>query len=104
MCTQATEAPTSDIQDPISLIESVNQKVEALRSDLDSNVTSIRDGSVFDGRSFTSVLSGINFFESCRTTIESNCTIVPQTTPGASPLPCTTAEVPLNMVRGINML
>ena len=106
MCTQATEAPTSDMQDPMSLIESVSRRVDALRSDLDSNITSIRDGSVFDGRNFSSVLNGINFFETCETVVESNCTIVPATVPGAHPLPCETRqpEVLLNMVSGINML
>ena len=99
MCTQATEAPTSDMQDPMSLIQSVNQKVEALRSDLDTNVSSIRDGSVFSNRSFSSVLSGINFFETCQTSIESNCTIRPETPPALrAPAPCITNPVPLNMV------
>ena len=43
----------------------------------------------------TAVLSGINAFEGCTTTIESNCTIQPST--GGIPLPCTTTsqEVPL---------
>ena len=88
----------SGIPDPITLIESVSRRVEALRNDLDTNVSSIRDGSVFANRSFSSVLSGINFFETCATTIENNCTVRPEPTPGAHPAPCITPEVLLNVV------
>ena len=50
----------------------------------------------------TAVLSGINVFESCHTTIEGNCTIVAPTAPGAYPLPCTTTpETLLNLVRPV---
>ena len=47
----------------------------------------------------TAVLSGINIFESCITSIESNCTIQPATVPGAHPYPCLTPEVLLNQVK-----
>jgi hypothetical protein len=46
----------------------------------------------------TVVLSGINVFEGCATMIEGNCTILPPTMPGAYPNPCTTPEIPLNVV------
>ena len=82
------------MEDPLSLIENLNMKVAALRNDLDTNVTSIRSGRVFAGTNFSSVLSGINFFETCQTTIESNCTIGP----AAMPPPCITSEVLLDMV------
>jgi hypothetical protein len=47
----------------------------------------------------TALLSGINVFEGCATSIESNCTIHPATS-GSSPLPCVTRapEVLLNQV------
>ena len=45
----------------------------------------------------TAVLSGINVFESCTTSIESNCTIQPPTVPGAHPTPYQTPEVLLNL-------
>ena len=69
-------------------------RVAALRNDLDANISSIRNGSVFADRTFSSVLSGINFFETCQTTIESNCTIGPT----AMPPPCITSEVLLDVV------
>lgn len=87
----------------IERVDTLDNRVNTLRNDLDANVSSIRDGSVFADRNFSSVLSGINFFETCQTTIESNCTIMP-TMPGARPAPCTTSEVLLNMVSGINLL
>jgi hypothetical protein len=86
----------------MSLIESVNNlnsQVNALRTYLDTNISSIRNGSIFAGRNFSS--TGINFFETCNTVIEGNCTIQPSST---SPLPCDTPEVPLNIVSGINVL
>ena len=46
----------------------------------------------------TAVLSGINVFESCATSIESNCTIQPATMPDARSVPCLTPEVLLNQV------
>lgn len=79
-------------------LNEVSMRVDALRSDLDANVSSIRDGSIFAGRNFSSVSSGINFFETCRTTIESNCTVHPATTPGSTPTPCITPEVLINKV------
>ena len=89
----------------IERVDTLDSRVDTLRNDLDTNVSSIRDGSVFANRNFSSTVSGINFFETCRTTIESNCTIMPETTPGARPPPCTTTpEVPLYMVSGINLL
>ena len=84
----------------MSLIESVdslNSRVDTLRNDLDTNVSSIRDGSVFSGKNFSS--SGINLFETCEMVIEGNCTIMAPTVPGARPVPCSTIpEVPLHMV------
>ena len=94
------------MQDPLSLIDNLSMRVAALRNDLDTNVSSIRDGSVFADRNFSSVLSGINFFETCETVIESNCTIHPPTMLGDTPFPCTTVspEVPLHVVSDINLL
>jgi hypothetical protein len=87
----------------MSLAESVrtlSMIVATLRDDLDTNISSIKDGSVFADRNFSSVLSGINFFETCETVIENNCTIH-QESSGTSPLPCITSEVPLYKVSGI---
>ena len=88
----------------IQRVDTLDSRVDTLRNDLDTNVSSIRDGSVFADRTFSSVLSGINFFETCQTTIENNCTIGPSTMPGARPSPCTTSGVPLYKVSGINLL
>ena len=84
--------------DPVELFNNVSRRVDVLRNDLDTNITSIRSGSLFAGTTFSSVLSDVNFFESCTTSIESNCTIVPATVPSDRPLPCTTPEVLLDMV------
>ena len=87
----------------IERVDTLDSRVDTLRNDLDTSVSSIRNGSVFAGGNFSSVMSGINFFETCQTTIESNCTIGPAT-PGARPAPCITPEVPLYKVSGINLL
>ena len=88
----------------IDRVNTLNSRVDTLRNDLDTNISSIRDGSVFADRNFSSVVSGINFFETCQTTIESNCTIGPASMPGARSPPCTTSAVLLNKVSGINLL
>ena len=82
-----------DTQDLIrSVNSSLNGKVDALRSDVESNFSRINDGSFLIGTNFSSTLSGINAFETCETRIEETCNI---TSPmnGIYPTPCTTPEI-----------
>ena len=84
--------------DPIELFNNVSRRVDALRSDLDTNITSIKNGTLFAGTSFSSVLSSVNFFENCTTSIKTNCTIQPPMPGTVFPTPCITPEVMTNIV------
>ena len=77
-----------------------DSKIDTIRDSLAMNITILSNTLVDQpSQAGTAVLSGINVFEGCATTIESNCTIHPSTMPGARPLPCnTTPEVPINQV------
>ena len=77
-----------------------DNKVDSIRDSLAMNITvlsnSLASQTLPNG---TAILSGVNVFESCATSIESNCTIQPPTRPGVSPTPCATPEILLNQVR-----
>ena len=96
--TQAPPATTS-VPDSVQLSD-ISKRVDNLRMDLNTTISRIKNGSIFADSSFTSVLSGVNFFETCETTIESNCTIQPSM-PGSSPTPCITPEVLMDKVGSI---
>ena len=81
---------------PDTTIQLIKMELAALRSDLDTNVTSIKEGSLFAGRNFS--LSRVNFFETCETSIESICTIQPPMSGTTYPTPCVTSEVAVNKV------
>ena len=80
-----------------------DSKINNIRDSLAMNITMLSNTLASQlSQAGTAVLSGINVFESCYTTIEGNCTIVPPTMPGAYPYPCiTTPESHLNLVRPV---
>jgi hypothetical protein len=87
---------------PIKVSLEQDRKIDNVRDSLAMNITMLSNTLASQpGQAGTAVLSGINVFEDCATMIESNCTIHLSTTPGASPVPCSTSspEVPLNMVQ-----
>ena len=76
-----------------------DSKINNIRDSLAMNITMLSNPLADQpSQNGTAVLSGINVFESCHTTIEGNCTIVPPTVPSARPAPCITYEVLLNQV------
>ena len=76
-----------------------DSKIDTIRNSLAMNITMLSNTLASQpSQAGTAVLSGINVFEGCATTIESNCTIHPSTVPDAFPLPCATPEVPINQV------
>ena len=80
-----------------------DSKIDSIRDSLAMNITMLSNTLAGQpSQAGTAVLSGINVFDSCHTTIEGNCTIVPPTMPGVDPSPCiTTPETPLNLVRPV---
>ena len=76
-----------------------NNKIDNIRDSLAMNITMLSNTLAGQPQSGTAVLRGINVFEGCTTSIESNCTIQPATIPGGSPPCITDPEVPLNQVR-----
>ena len=72
-----------------------DSKIDNIRDSLAMNITMLGNTLAGQPQTGTAVLSGINAFESCHTTIESNCTIMS----GAYPYPCVTPETLLNLVR-----
>ena len=77
-----------------------DSKIDTIRDSLAMNITMLSNTLAGQpSQAGTAILSGINAFEGCATTIEGNCTIHPSTMPGGIPVPCiTTPEVPINQV------
>ena len=74
-----------------------DSRVDSIRDSLAMNITML-SSLLSQPRAETAVLSGINVFESCATSIESICTIQPTIVPDTHSLPCVTPEVLLNQV------
>ena len=58
-----------------------DSKINNIRDSLTMNITMLSNTLADQSQTGTAVLSGINVFESCHTTIEGNCTIVAPTAP-----------------------
>ena len=81
-----------------SINSTLNGRVDTLRSDVESNLARINDGSFLIGTNFSSMLSGINVFETCETRVEEICNISVPASGTIYPLPCTTNEIASHVV------